>query len=260
MCQRLTRSSGTSALVTDFVPCCSAAAKLNASSCLCDERALGGDRSTFLRQLVGFAPLGCDSRSPGRARPCSRNVSRFPRRSPSRACPRFAPCAGRIGNETAWRFLARPEEMETEIVRRVEDERLFAFVDGERGLFDLVTCDAYASLAPDACDAVRLDARVSTYDLTKCCAFLHAAHRGGACAPRGLRRLAAINPDLEALAPAACALRLDSPPPLGEATCKTRLTLEEVMAPANAIAVQEGRTSSRITRRRFSRTEASPSG
>ena len=58
--------------------------------------------------------------------------------------------------------------------------------------------------------------------------------------PAGLRRLAAINPDLEAIAPAACALRLDSPPPLGEATCKTRLTLEEVMAPANAIAVQEG--------------------
>ena len=242
MCQRLTRTApGPAPLVTDFVPCCSAAAKLNASSCLCDERALGADRSTFLRQLVGFAPLGCGFALTGTCPAVLEERFALPEAFTVEGVPEIRPVAGRIGNETAWRFLARPEEMETEIVRRVEDERLFAFVDGARGLFDLVTCDAYASLAPDACDAVRLDARVSTYDLTKCCAFLHAAHaRGCLCPPAGLRRLAAINPDLEAIAPAACALRLDSPPPLGEATCKTRLTLEEVMAPANAIAVQEG--------------------
>lgn len=41
---------------------------------------------------------------------------------------------------------------------------------------------------------------------------------------------------MKVIAPVACALRLDSPPPLGLGSCKTRLTLEQVMSPAEAIA------------------------
>ena len=33
--------------------------------------------------------------------------------------------------------------------------------------------------APDVCGEVVLDARVSTFELTACCAFLHAAHAQG---------------------------------------------------------------------------------
>ena len=109
MCQRLTRTApGPAPLVTDFVPCCSAAAKLNASSCLCDERALGGDRSTFLRQLVGFAPLGCGFALTGTCPAVLEERFALPEAFTVEGVPEIRPVAGRIGNETAWRFLAPP--------------------------------------------------------------------------------------------------------------------------------------------------------
>jgi len=47
---------------------------------------------------------------------------------------------------------------------------------------------------------VRLGAVVSTFELTACCAFLHAAHaRGCLCPPAGIFRLNNVNPDLEVI-------------------------------------------------------------
>jgi hypothetical protein len=45
--------------VADFAPCCAAAALLNTSQCVCDKEVLAGGRTAFIRQLIGFAPLGC---------------------------------------------------------------------------------------------------------------------------------------------------------------------------------------------------------
>jgi hypothetical protein len=126
-------------------------------------------------------------------------------------------------------------------------EELLRVVDGEQEqLFNLITCGEYLDMADDACGAVRLSALVSTFELTTCCAFLHAMHaRGCLCPPAGFFRLNHVNPDLQVIAPAACALRLDWPPPLGLSSCKTKLTLEQVMSPAVTIA--QGETTSGTT-------------
>ena len=239
MCQRLTRTTpGPAPLVTDFVPCCAAVSVLNASECLCDDATLDGDRSTFLRQLVGFAPLGCGFALTGSCPTVLEERFELPDAFTVEGVPEIRPVAGVVGDDAAWRFLV---ETERDIVESTDDDRMIlTVVDGGAQLYNFATCDEYAAVAPDACGAVRVDARVSTFELTACCAFLRAAHaRGCLCPDAGVRRLAAINPDLEVIAPAACALRLDAPPPLGEATCKTTLTLEEVLSPAAAVAFAE---------------------
>ena len=240
MCQRLTRTTpGPAPLVTDFVPCCAAVSVLNASECLCDVATLDGDRSTFLRQLVGFAPLGCGFALTGSCPTVLEERFELPNAFTVEGVPEIRPVAGVVSDDAAWRFLV---ETERETVDSTDDDRMIrTVVDGGAQLYNFATCEEYAALAPEACGAVRVDARVSTFELTACCAFLHAAHaRGCLCPGAGVRRFAAINPDLEVIAPAACALRLDAPPPLGEATCKTTLTLEEVLSPAAAAAFAEG--------------------
>jgi hypothetical protein len=83
-------------------------------------------------------------------------------------------------------------------------EELLRVVDGEQEqLFNLITCGEYLDMADDACGAVRLSALVSTFELTTCCAFLHAMHaRGCLCPPAGFFRLNHVNPDQQVMSPA----------------------------------------------------------
>lgn len=257
MCQRLTRTTpGPAPLVADFVPCCSAVSVLDSSQCLCDPDVLTGDRTTFLQQLIGFSPLGCGFALTASCPEVSDQLAlpsfEVPDAFTPEGIPQVLPIAGgetaAAGNETTWEFLlppvttttTPPPTTTTSVVDVTTGEELLSVVDGEKEqLFNMITCGEYLAMAPEACGAVKLSARVSTFELTTCCAFLHAAHaRGCLCPPVGLFRLNAVNPDLQVIAPAACALRLDSPPPLGPGSCKTKLTLEQVMSPAEAIAAE----------------------
>ena len=243
MCQRLTRATpGPAPLVSDFVPCCTAAAVLNVSECLCDENFVFADeeRTTFLQQLIGFAPLGCGFALTGT---CPAITDRLelpsvagitvPDAFSSESVPAVLPVAGGWNTSAlTWEFMFGDDDVVT-----VDDasEQLFWVQDGGVQLFNLISCAEYISLAPQVCGDVRLNSEVSTFVLTECCAFLHAAHaRGCLCPPAGLAGLALVNPDLEDISPIACALRLDTIPSLGEGYCKTQLTLEHVMSPAES--------------------------
>ena len=243
MCQRLTRATpGPAPLVSDFVPCCTAAAVLNVSECLCDENFVFADeeRTTFLQQLIGFAPLGCGFALTGT---CPAITDRLelpsvagitvPDAFLSESVPAVLPVAGGWNTSAlTWEFMFGDDDVVT-----VDDasEQLFWVQDGGVQLFNLLSCAEYISLAPQVCGDVRLNSEVSTFVLTECCAFLHAAHaRGCLCPPAGLAGLALVNPDLEDISPIACALRLDTIPSLGEGYCKTQLTLEHVMSPAES--------------------------
>lgn len=237
MCRRLTQTSaGPAPLVADFVPCCTAVSMLDASQCLCEVDVLSGDRLTFLQQLVGFAPLGCGFALTANCPEVYDKLEPpsivFPDAFAGAAIPEVRPIAG-SSNVTTWEMLTSPSSTTT-----VPSMELVNIIDGEnKQLFRLATCSEYMSMVPEVCGMVRLYANVSTFALTACCAFLHAAHaRGCLCPPAGIHRLNIINPDLELISPVACALRLDAQPQMGLEVCKTSLTLEQVMSPAQTIA------------------------
>ena len=252
MCQRLTRATpGPAPLVSDFVPCCTAASVLNVSECLCDENFIFADetRTTFLQQLIGFAPLGCGFALTGT---CPAITDRLdlpsvagitvPDAFSSESVPEVLPVAGGWNTSaTTWEFLFAEDDAVT--VDDTGGEQAFWVQDGGTQLFNLISCAEYVSLAPQVCGGVRLNSEVSTLELTECCALLHAAHaKGCLCPPAGLAALASVNPDLTKIAPVACALNLDTIPSLGEGSCKTRLTLEHVMSPAESQIFAEKKT------------------
>ena len=232
------------------------------TQCLCDLEILTRERVTFLQQLIGFAPLGCGFALTAECPEVSDQVELpsivVPDAFTTEGIPEVLPIAGG-GNETTWEILSppapatiattTPTTTTTTIVDESTGKALITVVDGEQEqLFNLITCGEYLDMAPEACGGVRLSARVSTFELTACCAFLHAAHaRGCLCPPVGFFRLNAVNPDLSVIAPAACALRLDSPPPLGLNSCKTKLTLEQVMSPAQEIVASTSETGEAIS-------------
>ena len=259
MCQRLTRATpGPAPLVSDFVPCCSAAAVLNVSECLCDENFVFADeeRTTFLQQLIGFAPLGCGFALTGTCPAITDKLElpsvagiTVPDAFLSESVPAVLPVAGGWNTSAlTWEFMFDDDDVVT-----VDDasEQLFWVQDGGVQLFNLISCAEYISLAPQVCGDVRLNSEVSTFVLTECCAFLHAAHaRGCLCPPAGLAGLALVNPDLEDISPIACALRLDTIPSLGEGYCKTQLTLD-VMSPAESQIFEETKSAGDGASRRW---------
>ena len=228
MCQRLTRvTPGPAPLVTDYVPCCSAATVLNMSRCLCEDEdgdgsrlAVRPERETFLTRLIGFAPLGCGFSLTESCPAVNEQLSLPPPLAivtEVEGIPATLPIA--YTNATTWEILWR--DVATPIGEVEYDQTLVTVPVGTEQLWFYVTCDEYLDDAAEICGDVRHGVNVSTYDVTRCCAFLKAAHdRGCFCeGADGLDRLGEINPDLFSVAPAACSLRLDAPPALGEAIC-----------------------------------------
>jgi len=59
-CGAIQQNVGVAPRISDFAPCCATAARLHNESCLCDDFSLiNDDNVDFLRELVGFTPLGC---------------------------------------------------------------------------------------------------------------------------------------------------------------------------------------------------------
>ena len=60
-CGEVQRNDGFAPKVSDFVPCCATASRLFNDTCLCESGLdlITDDNVEFVRELVGFAPLGC---------------------------------------------------------------------------------------------------------------------------------------------------------------------------------------------------------
>ena len=136
--------------------------------------------------------------------------------------------------------------------------REFWLVDGETTrAYEFISCDEYVAYAAEACASARLDANVSAFEITDCCAALRAARaRGCACAGLGSGRFEALNEDLPSIARRACGMAsLATSPKTSDddasATCRATLTLAEVLAPASAPADARARRGRR--RRAFVR-------
>ena len=286
LCRRLTAANARpfAPAARDYAPCCAAAAALNQSRCLCAEPVAGtetdaetdGDgaraRETFLRRLVGFAPLGCGF---ALTSACPESIERtFELPATFAEDPggllRVRPAA--LEDDAAWRALAppgaapaRPEdwgETDSAYEAYVETDPgvrdVFSvlepgsvgdtawLVNGERArAYEWVSCDEYVSYAASACASARLDENVSAFEITDCCAALRAARaRGCACAGLGSGRFEALNEDLPAIARAACGVgSLATAPKTSDdddsATCRATLALADVLAPASATRTRE---------------------
>ena len=156
----MTRATpGPAPLVSDFVPCCTAASVLNVSECLCDENFIFSDetRTTFLQQLIGFAPLGCGFALTGT---CPEITDRLdlpsvagitvPDAFSSESVPEVLPVAGGWNTSaTTWEFLFAEDDAVT--VDDTGGEQAFWVQDGGTQLFNLLSCAEYVSLAPQVC-------------------------------------------------------------------------------------------------------------
>lgn len=59
-CSAIQQNVGSVPRISDFAPCCSTAMRLYNESCLCDDFSIINDENVFfLREFVGFTPLGC---------------------------------------------------------------------------------------------------------------------------------------------------------------------------------------------------------
>ena len=238
-------------------------------------RGSGKSSETFLRRLVGFAPLGCGFALTGSCPSVLEDVFELPDAFTSvpGQVPSVRPVAGVVteSNE-AWRFLAPPADDEQsrvpkewgmEIVGSVppsvpisipespgtteqtsEEAIVNSWRNGETiRAYEWATCETYVTYASTACADLRVDKDVSTFVVTECCATLRAARaRGCLCAPLGSSRFFASNPDLPLVVPKACGIQWDDFPPGGDdsVTCRSTLTLAEVLAPAAAVWSREG--------------------
>ena len=273
LCRRLTAANARpfAPAARDYAPCCAAAAQLNQSRCLCAEPSPGTDadderaraRETFLRRLVGFAPLGCGFALTGACPEAMEATFGLPTTfAEDPDAPPVRPAA--LGADAAaWRVLAppgaaptRPEDWgETDSATEAEIEgiddadgrvRDAWLVNGERTrAYEWVGCDEYVSYAAVACASARLDANVSAFEITDCCAALRAARaRGCACAGLGSGRFEAFNEDLPVIARAACGVgSLATAPKTSDdddsAACRATLALADVLAPASATRTRE---------------------
>ena len=240
MCQRLTRTTpGPAPLVTDFVPCCAAVSVLNASECLCDVATLDGDRSTFLRQLVGFAPLGCGFALTGSCPTVLEERFELPNAFTVEGVPEIRPRGGRRQrrrrvaiprgdgardgrldrrrSDDSHRRRRRRAALQLRDMRRVRGARARGVRRSARGRagVDVRTHRVLRIFARRTRQGMSLPRRRRS-------PFRRDQPGSGGDRARGVR--AAIG----------------RAPPLGEATCKTTLTLEEVLSPAAAAAFAEG--------------------
>jgi len=275
LCRRLTAANARpfAPAARDYAPCCAAAAQLNQSRCLCAETFDETDdkkdaaRETFLRRLVGFAPLGCGFALTGACPEVIESTFELPATfAENPDVPLVRPVA-LVEDDAAWRVLAppgaaprRPEdwgatdsEYEADVQYELAEEgvdglpsRETWLVDGETTrAYEWVSCDEYVAYAAEACASARLDANVSAFEITDCCAALRAARaRGCACAGLGSGRFEALNEDLPSIARRACGMAsLATSPKTSDddasATCRATLTLAEVLAPASALRTRE---------------------
>ena len=282
--------------VTAYVPCCAAVAQLNASKCLCEANELKGSQNfeRFLTRLVGFAPLGCGFALTGSCPGVVESVFELPEvftEVMETIIPSVRPVAF-VDNQwdEAWRFLSPPsegDEIATEVPEEwgseesqvlipmppsesplppattetyQEQEIIMRWQNGETTrIYEWTTCDAYVTYAAEACDSLRVDADVSVFEVTDCCAVLKAARaRGCMCPPLGSSRFSQSNPDLPVIVPTACGFHWEEFPQGDDtATCRTQLTLAEVLAPAAATWTREKGDSDEATDESGTESESS---
>jgi len=229
-CGAITANAGTAPRVGDFAPCCSAASRLFKDSCLCDEpQIVNDDNFVFVRELVGFAPLGCGFNFTDE---CPALVERLgletayvqvytptsgtqtipisvPVLSPARVEPTTDLEAGLAGG------LSQIDASGTQIIRFADgtsSSDLFGFSAGP-GL-----CRNYVPLVPEMCGCfdAGINRDVSVYNLTGCCLLIRAMHENAClCPPYGERFLKARYAKLKIVAREGCGIGIDAPPLIG---------------------------------------------
>jgi len=225
-CGAVTTNAGFAPRVADFAPCCAAAARLYNNTCLCDEPELITDENfVFVRELVGFTPLGCgfnytdecpalvdrlslettivEIPTPGDVRTIPISI---PVLSPLRTEPTTTLEAGLAGG------LAQIDASGNQVAR---------FADGSSaadvfGFSGAGSCLDYAALIPELCASVGINRKVSVYNLTGCCVLLRAMHDTAClCPPYAETWLGDAYDAYEIVAREGCGIQIDTPPRLG---------------------------------------------